>query len=522
MNTNTSPVPLVARRLAHCGAAAFALALASVAGAEVRLPHIFGDHMVLQRDAPLPVWGWADPGEEVSVTLGQETQRAKADPGGAWRVTLAPKPAGGPHELRVEGRNRITLRDVLVGEVWLCSGQSNMEMGVTLVKDGATEAAAASDPQLRLFMVPNRPAGQPLSDVDASWQVCTPQSIAAGGWGGFSAVGYFFGRELRRELGVPVGLIDATWGGTLIEPWTPRAGFERSPTLRRVHEQIVAADGVYQRAIVASLPAIEAWTRAARAAMENGGEPPPPPEFPRHALASERQPTGLYNGMIHAVAPFAIRGAIWYQGESNVMSGDGAVYLDKMRALMDGWRSVWSQREFPFYFVQLAPFRYQRTDPTRLAEIWDAQRRALEIPATGMVVTTDITDLADIHPSNKQEVGRRLSLWALAKTYGRSGVAYSGPLFREIAVEGSSVRVRFDHADGGLASRDGAPLSWFEIAGEDGRFVKAEARIDGETVVVSSGAVPAPKAVRFAWGMEAQPNLVNKAGLPASPFQSLR
>jgi len=476
--------------------------------------------MVLQRDMPLPIWGWADAGEEVVVTLGDDTQRTRADAGGAWRVTLAPKQAGGPHELRVAATNTITLSDVLIGEVWLCSGQSNMEMGLTLVEDGPREAASATDSRIRLFMVPNRPAGQPLRDTDGSWIASSPQSISQGGWGGFSAVAYFFGRELRRELDVPVGLIDATWGGTLIEPWTPKIGFERSQALRSLHDEVVRAEGEYERAVVASLPAIEAWTRATRAAMEQGGGLPPAPEFPRHSLASERRPTGLHNGMIEPLIPFAIRGVLWYQGESNAMAGDGALYLDKMKALIDGWRRLWSQQELPFYFVQLAPFRYQRMDPTRLPEVWDGQRRALEIGSTGMVVTTDITDLDGIHPRNKATVGQRLALWALAKTYGRSGIVYSGPLLRSIAIEGRTVRVSFDHAEGGLASRDGQPLTWFEIAGADGRFVKAEARIDGETVVVSSPSVAEPKAVRLGWGMEAQPNLVNRAGLPASPFTS--
>ncbi|MBM4113217.1 MAG: sialate O-acetylesterase [Phycisphaerae bacterium] len=500
------------------------LALASIgprAFAEVRLPHIFSSRMVLQRDMPLPVWGWADPGEEVAVTLGDETQRTRADAAGTWRVTLSPREAGGPHSLRVKGTNEISLDEVLVGEVWLCSGQSNMEMGITLVEGGSQAAAGANDSKIRLLMVPNRPSGQPLSDIDSSWTACSPESISKGGWGGFPAVAYFFARELRRELDVPVGLIDATWGGTLIEPWTPRAGFDGVASLHSIRDDVDRAQGEYERSLLATLPAIEAWTLAARTALAGGDSIPPAPDFPRHSLASERRPTGLYNGMIHALAPFAIRGVLWYQGESNVMAGDGAAYLDKMRALIEGWRGVWNANEMPFYFVQLAPFRYPRTDPTRLAEVWDSQRRALEIPNTGMVVTTDVTNLDDIHPGDKKSVGERLSRWALAKTYARPGIACSGPLFESMSIEDGAVRVRFGHA-AGLASRDGAPLSWFEIAGADGRFVKAEARIDGESVVVSSAQVPQPTTVRFGWGQEAAPNLVNGAGLPASPFRAPR
>ncbi|MBP7747648.1 MAG: sialate O-acetylesterase [Phycisphaerae bacterium] len=500
------------------------LLVALPAMADVRLPHVIGDNMVLQRDVPVPIWGWAAPGEKVTVRLGEQSLNAVADAAGAWQVKLPALTAGGPHDLVVTGQNTITLKNILVGEVWICSGQSNMEMGINQVQDAEKEIAAANYPEIRTFQVPHRPAGQPLPDVDAEWRVCTPDNIKVGIWGGFSATAYFFGRELHRELKVPVGLICTSWGGTRIEPWTPPCGFADLPKLEPIKQEIAAADAEYRAAVSSALGPIDAWVTAARAALSAEKPLPPAPAWPRHGLAHEGRPTGLYNGMVHALVPFALRGAIWYQGESNAAGGDGMLYFEKMKALIGGWRSVWGQDDFPFYYVQIAPFRYQKIQkaiaPTAIPEVWQAQTAALAIPNTGMAVTTDITDLDDIHPKNKQEVGRRLALWALANTYGQKNLVYSGPLYKSMAVEGNKIRVSFDHVGGGLAARDDKPLTWFEIAGADQKFVKAEARIDGATVVVSSDAVAAPVAVRFGWSMEAEPNLMNKDGLPASPFRT--
>jgi sialate O-acetylesterase len=497
--------------------------------AEVRLPHIFDDHMVLQRDMELPVWGWADAGEEVTVTLNKNSATAKADKDGRWRVTLPAMTAGGPHTLTVKGTNTLERTDILIGEVWLCSGQSNMEMGVGVALNGEEEIAAASYPRIRLFEVGRAAVGEPADDVDATWRVCSPETIGAGSWGGFSAAGYYFGRELYRRLDVPIGLIDSSWGGTAIEPWTPPCGFAGVPSLQQMVELIKQRDEDYRtKELPAKLKEIEEWRTATEAALAAGESVPAAPAWPRHPLASEREPTGLYNGMIHPLAPFAIRGAIWYQGEANVIPNDGMTYCAKMKALIGGWREVWGEGDFPFYFVQLAPFNYSQYWPDigleQLPAVWEAQVAALSIPNTGIAATIDIGDGRDIHPRNKQEVGRRLALWALARTYGNDQLVCSGPIFRKMTVTDGRVRIEFDHTGGGLVLRDGSQPTGFEIAGEDGKYTPAEARIEGETVVVWHDGLAEPVAVRYAWNMlpEPIPNLVNRAGLPALPFRTER
>jgi len=502
--------------------------MAVTASAAVRLPSVVDSHMVLQRDKAISIWGWADPGEDVIVTLDDRkvwTGRAQADSDGRWQVFLPPIAAGGPYTMTVQGANTITLTDILIGELWVCSGQSNMEMGLGVVKDGEKERAAADYPKIRLFELPQVAAGEPRDDIDAHWRLCHPDNIAEGRWGGFSAVGYFFGRELHRELGVPIGLIDASWGGTRIEPWTPPCGFEPIPTVRHFADEIREKDAEYKANLPGKLEEIERWIAATRAALAEKKRLPISPWWPRHPLESHAEPSGLYNGMIHPLTPLVIRGVIWYQGESNVHSRDRMLYFDKMRALIDGWQKVWREGgPMPFYYVQIAPFQYHWHNPAlkpyEVPLLWEAQTLALRIPNTGMVVTTDIGDLRDIHPANKQEVGRRLALCALARTYGREGLVCSGPLYKSRKVEGSRIRLSFNYVGSGLASRDGKPLDWFQIAGEDMQFVEAQARIDGNTVLVWSDDVPAPRYVRFGWHQEAEPNLMNAEGLPASPFRT--
>lgn len=490
------------------------LGFAAAASADVRLPNVVGSHMVLQRDKPLPVWGWAAAGEQVTVTLGQANKAsATADAAGKWSVKLAPMPASAePLEMTVQGRNTITLTDILIGEVWVASGQSNMEWSVQASDNPQDEISAAEYPQIRLFHVPKVPSGTPAADVQAAWNVCTAQTIPA-----FSAVAYFFGREIHKELHVPVGLINTSWGGTRIEPWIPPAGFASQDALQAERDAIAAARGGYQEALKNALPPLTAWLDAAQKASAAGTEIPDPPVLPGHPLNSSGAATGLYNGMVHPLVPFAIRGALWYQGESN--RGQGMHYHDLMKGLIQGWRNVWDQDEFPFLYVQLAPYKYDN-NVTALPEIWEAQTATLAFPNTGMAVTTDIGNVADIHPRNKQEVGRRLALWALAKTYDKSDLVYSGPLFESMTVDLDQVEVTFRHAGGGLISRDGQPLSWFSLAGEDKKFYPAEATISGEKVIVRSPKVQSPVAVRFGWHQLAEPNLANKAGLPASPFRS--
>lgn len=500
-----------------CIAACWLLA-ARPAAAEVRLPRVIGSHMVLQRDAEVPIWGWADPGEVVQIEWREQTFKTTADDNGDWTVRLPATPAGGPHAMTIRSSNEIHLQDILVGEVWLCSGQSNMEWGIRSVANGEAELAQADHPRIRLFKVPKITAASPQSDLDAEWKVCTPQTLGTGGWlnQGFSAVAYFFGRHLQGELDVPIGLIDSSWGGTRIEPWTPPVGFASIDSLADIARTIDEAGPAHAKAVADAVPAYEAWLPKARKALDAGEEIPSPPEWPRHPLDGSAQPTGIYNAMIHPLIPFGIRGAIWYQGESNY--ADGMLYHDKMKALIGGWRTVWKQSDFPFYFVQLAPFG-KLYSGEQLPRIWEAQAASLSIANTGMVVTVDIGDVADIHPANKHDVGKRLALWALAKDYG-GDVVFSGPLYESMSVEGSKIRLKFKHVGSGLRSRDGQPLTEFSIAGADQQFASAQAEIDGDTVLVWSDDVPDPVAVRFAWRQTAQPNLMNAEGLPASPFRT--
>ena len=456
-----------------------ALGLTS-AQAAVELPPLITDHMVLQRDKPVILWGWDAPGQAVNVTLAGSNAKATADGAGRWQVSLPALPTGGPYEITIHGSSTVTVKDVLVGEVWLCSGQSNMEWTVSLSDNPKEEIAAAKHPKIRHIKIPHTPTDKAQRNVAAgAWTVCSPDTVA-----NYTAVGYFFARHLQKELGdVPIGLIGSNWGGTRIEPWTPPVGFQGVPALKDITDKL------------ATFPTKDA-----------------------KGVVNHQTPLALYNGMIAPLVPYGIRGALWYQGESN--NGEGMLYMEKMKALIQGWRSIWNNPDMPFYFVQLAPFIYGGANPENLAGIWEAQAKSLASPHTGMAVTTDISNLKDIHPKNKQDVGKRLALWALAKDYGKKDIVYSGPLYKSHKAENGAIRVSFDHVGGGLVSRDDKPLSWWEVAGEDGQFKKAEAAIDGDSVVVKSAEVAAPVAVRFGWNQSAEPNFGNKAGLPASPFRA--
>lgn len=486
--------------------------MVATCSANVRLPAIIGDNMVLQADKPLSIWGWADAGEEVTVTLGQAKQTAKADDKGKWKVSLPPQKANAtPVEMTVAGKNAISVKNILVGEVWGGSGQSNMQWSVAVSTNAPQEIAAANYPEIRLFIVPNRLSSSALDDVQAKWVVCSPQSVAPS-----SAALYFFGREIHKALHVPVGLITCAWGGSRIEPWiTPEeiaseSEFERVLNLYKQQ----AADRTTVR--VNHVKAVKAWLEAAEEAAAAGQEFADPPALPADPAAQFVSPAAMYRGMVHGIQPFALRGWLWYQGESN--RGDGMFYTKCKQALIESWRKLWGD-DMAFLFVQLAPFKYDNNE-TLLPEIWEAQTSSLAIPNTGMAVTTDISTINDIHPPNKQDVGKRLALWALAKTYGKQDLVYSGPLFDSMTVEGSKIRLKFKHVGGGLVARDAKDLTWFSIAGEDKQFHKADAKIDGETIVVSCPAVSSPVAVRFGWNQIAEPNFGNKAGLPASPFRT--
>lgn len=460
----------------------------SLARSEVRLPKVLGSHMVLQRDSQVPLWGWAAPGEKIQIhgDWPAATASTNANEDGTWRVLLKTGGAGGPHRLTIVGSNRIELRNVLFGEVWLASGQSNMEMPLikvsgayTGIKDATTEVANANHPQIRLFQVGNFSSKIPLEDVetgismygippaDCRWHACTPAAIPT-----FASTAYFFARTLQTTLKVPIGIIDASWGGTSAEAWTPADG------LRRLE-----------------------YHEALQVAME------------RPQQANQKIPSRLYNGMIHPLRNMRIKGVIWYQGESNV--GRANQYRQLFSTLIESWRSVFGY-DFPFYFVQLAPYDYGKQNSAYLRE---AQLQTLARLQTGMAVTLDIGNVRDIHPKNKQEVGRRLALWALARDYSQD-VIYSGPLYRAQRREGGHLRLMFDHASGGLATRDGQPPTHFEIAGSDLVFHPATTYIEGDELVVSSPRVSQPRAVRYGFTNSATPNLMNRAGLPASSFRT--
>ncbi|MCG9129462.1 9-O-acetylesterase [Candidatus Poribacteria bacterium] len=488
---------------------------------EVRLPRVFGSNMVLQRDMPVPIWGWACANENVTITLIRDsngetvsTLEVVADEKGDWKSELPSTEAGGPYTLTVDGGNTVKLSNILFGEVWVCSGQSNMEWPVNASDNSQDEIAAADYPNIRLFHIPRVASGLPMLDVDAQWRTTTPDNIRH-----FSAVAYYFGRHLYNQLDIPIGLINTSWGGTRIEPWTPPIGFDAIPALSSISDEINDIDTNYRAQLPEKITEIEEWISETKDAIENNSTVIQMPEN-IHPLTNSGRPTSLYNAMIYPIVPYAIRGALWYQGESNMP--EGMMYHEKMKALISGWRDVWGQGEFPFYFVQLAPFNYggQDDETERLARLWEAQSATLSVANTGMVVTTDVGNIRDIHPRNKQAVGLRLALWALGKTYGKNDIVYSGPLYKSMQVEGESIRCSFDHIGGGLTSSDDQSLTWFEIAGEDKQFYKANAVVDGDSVVVSSENVSSPVAVRFGWDQIAEPNLINKEGLPASPFRT--
>ncbi|MDB4635123.1 sialate O-acetylesterase [bacterium] len=656
-----------------------------------RTAAIFSDHMVLQRDQPLPVWGWAAPGRAVTVDVGPHSARTRTNAEGRWRLTLPPLESGkGPLSMSVKaGNETIRLTDILVGDVWLCSGQSNMEMSVSQSADGKAEIKAANHPQIRLFNVP-RPidpiAIDPQDDLVGQWETCSPETIPD-----FSAVGYYFGREIHQRTNVPIGLINSSYGGTIIETWTRQEEISRLPDMTeriavaqdihydpalvpqdmtaeekraaKIHQADIKARADYKLTYKASADRAAKSRQAFNEARANdelarkmtssdldlrswntmeipnewGKEGLPDfrgmvwfrktidvpeswagkklvlhldriyegdvtwfngnqvgatvianyhnprvysipanlvkagantitvrvtdtylprgmsgnadvmalcvagsEETDRIGLAGPwrykpgvqllaklpfphvdiNHPTLLYNTMIHPLVPFAIRGITWYQGEQN--NGDGMLYFDKMQALIKSWRNVFLRPNAPFYFVQIAPYSYGGGMERALPLLWEAQSTALNISHTGMAVISDIVHVSWLHPSNKQDVGKRLALWALAKDYGQDGLVYSGPLYKSMAIEGSKIRLSFNHTGSGLTSRDAKPLDWFEIAGKDGRFVKAQAVIEGNTVVVYSDAIAKPTAARFAWDQVAVPNLINKEGLPTGPFRTNR
>jgi len=505
------------RRILVAALASLVLLAAMPVAADVRLPAIIGSNMVLQQDMKDAIWGWAAPGEEVTVTLGSQKATAKADKDGRWQVRLEPLKAGGPMEMTVAGQNMIKVANILVGEVWICSGQSNMAMSVKSSKDSDKEIAEAKYPKIRLFKVANAAVAEPAQDVKGEWVECGPETV-----GGFSAAGYFFGRDLLKALDVPVGLIHTNWGGTPAEAWTSRATLEADPDLKVIVERQAQAIENFPKAKenweANREKLLAKWKADAEKAKAEGKQAPRQPGAPGDPRTSPNSPATLYNGMIAPLLPFGIRGAIWYQGESN--AGRAYQYRKLFPAMIADWRKNWGEGDFPFLFVQLANFKPAKAEPadSDWAELREAQTMTLSLPKTGMAVIIDIGEANDIHPKNKQDVGHRLALAAEAIAYGKT-IVYSGPLYESMKVEGDKVRLKFKHVGGGLAAK-GDKLTGFAVAGEDKKFVWADAKIDGDTVVVSSKDVPKPVAVRYAWADNPDGNLYNKEGLPASPLRT--
>jgi sialate O-acetylesterase len=492
--------------------------------ADVTLAPLFTDHAVLQQDKAVPIWGQAAPGEAVTVTFRDQTVQATTGKDGRWIVYLDPLKPGSPGELVVSGKNTLKLQDIVGGEVWVCSGQSNMEFrvwgpkgDVFRVDNADEEVAAAQFPLIRHFKVDRAVADRPADTANGAWIVCSPETV-----GQFTAVGYFFARDLQQKLGVPIGVINATWGGPAIESWMSEAALRSDPTFAVVDER-------WSKALV-DWPAKVAAYEAARAAQEKDdaaakaagpakyaeflkNKPwlPPPP-----SPTSPDAPRSLFNGMINPLLPYAIRGGLWYQGESN--DSRPAEYHALLAAMITYWRAHWGQGDFPFYFVQLPNYAGGNPAGTNWARLREAQAQALSLPNTGMAVTIDLGDPGNVHPRNKQEVGRRLALIARHQLYDIPG-DWCGPMFKSAEREGAAMRVHFDHAEGGLVAHE-KPLAALLIAGADRQFHPAAARIERDTIVVSAPEVKEPVAVRYAWANAPEANLFNGAGLPAAPFRT--
>jgi len=496
-----------------------------------RLATIFGDNMVLQREIELPVWGWADPGDEITVTFAGQIRKAIAGSNGEWNLKLDRMIASGEaREFKVsssKGKAPIILKNVLVGDVWFCAGQSNMAMSMGDCKS-PDDTSTAKFPEIRCVKISN--VGSWVQDQDVStsgWSICAPQTVA-----GFTAVGFFFAREVHQITRIPIGLIDDDWSGSAIEPWCSRASLDGVSDLDAARKMYESKSADYRKALAERLFAIEQWTEALKQSLAENKELPRSP-LPHDPAWPRTDPCTIFNAMVAPLIPYGIKGVLWYQGEGN--GTEGGSYFHKMRALIENWRTLWQQGDFPFYFVQLTNFMADNQNPEGgdgYAKIRCAQTEALTLPRTGMAVTIDIGDANEIHAKNKQDVGKRLALWALAKDYGKKDIIFSGPIFKEMKTEGSRIRITFDYIGSGLMvgkkiGREptiedvGTKLKRFAIAGEDKKWVWADAIIEKDSVVVSSSQVLVPVAVRYAYSADPEgANLYNKDGLPAVPFRT--
>lgn len=453
------------------------LMLSVHAQAEVRLPSIIGDHMVLQQKSTVQLWGWAAPAEEITVTVSWDpakTYKVKSSSGSKWQLSVVTPTAGGPYTIQFKGwGDPLVVTDVLIGEVWVCSGQSNMEWGGSQqLPQSLEEAPRANNPKIRFFYVPKATSDYPQEDVRARWVVCNPEDMKT-----FSAIGYFFAKQINEATGYPMGMINANWGGTPAETWTPAAVVESDPVLKNAADQLKPAD----------------WWPV------------------KTALT--------YNAMIYPLHQFSIAGVLWYQGESNVSTH--ASYASLFTKMIGAWRKHW-QKEFPFYFVQIAPFTYG-TDNINGALLREQQTRAAALPNTGMVITSDLVDtVTDIHPKKKKEVAARLANLALSETYGKQGINWKSPSYKSMAIEKDKIRISFNDVGSGLVSVNGAP-NCFYIAGADGKYVPAQAKIEKDnSVLVWNKDVKEPKQVRFGFNNTDMPNLKSKEGLPVDIFRTTK
>ena len=511
-----------------------ALALPGSLFAEVKPNPLFTDGAVLQRGQAVPVWGTAREGEKVSVALGGQKLETTAS-NGVWRMDLKPLTAGGPFTLTITGDNVVTVNNVMVGEVWVCSGQSNMEWQFSRAANAAEERPKATYPKIRMFTVAKAVSIKPLTEPKGSWAECSPETV-----NDFSAVGYFFARDLYQKLGIPVGMIHTSWGGTPAQAWTSIEGLGKEPELKGYHDvankalaDFPAATAAYQAKLdefklvkntweeSVGKPyqeSLKAWNEET-AKAKTAGQPLPPkpvltspqPTAPKSPEGSQNSETTLFNAMLNPIIPYAIKGAIWYQGESN--AGQARLYRTLFPTMIADWRDKWKQGDFPFLFVQIAPFNGQPP------EIREAQLLTLsKSKNTAMAVTTDVGDATDIHPTRKEPVGQRLALAARALAYGEK-IEYSGPLYQSMTAKGDKIALSFTHVGGGLVAKDGE-LKGFTIAGADSKFVPAKAEIQGPNIIVSADGVTEPKAVRYGWANFPEVNLFNKEGIPASPFRT--
>lgn len=487
--------------------------------AELKLPAIIADHMVLQQKQENPIWGWDAPGTEVTVTFGDQVKKAKAGDDGKWTVKLDPVDASAdPATLKVDGSSSRVIKDVLVGEVWMCSGQSNMGWTVGGDWKWQVESLASNHPNLRLITVPRVGTQELQNDFNGKWEAATPETVKS-----FSAVGFFYGRYLHEILGVPVGLINNAWGGSAAEAWVKRDSIESDERFRSLVENWQRREAQLQteEAKVQHEKALDAWRKKYEEAKEAGKPLPRRPSSPEQLLGGNARPGNIYAGMVHPTKGYGMKGVIWYQGESN--ASRAYEYSHLFPFMIEQWRKEWGQGDFPFYWVQLADYRSESDVPgdSQWAELRESQTKTLSLPNTGQAVIIDIGEGNDIHPKNKYDVAARLVRWALEKDYGIPNIVAQSPTFREMTIDGNKATLTFDHVSSGLRTVDVNEVRGFAICGEDQKWVWADAKITGkDSIEVWSDEVAAPVAVRYAWADNPVCNVLSKDGLPMTPFRT--